>query len=206
VVADTSIRTIGVRRKIRIHPAHYRPQAKHVKLLNKPRGSRLECSGSCSRQAVFCNYNLDKSSGLINISYSGEPEKYIDCGRVISYVKNARGERTYDFPGARANQQYQVMNDSGLFFLDRKMALEGRMNLIFEEIGPDKTQVTANSRYVITRTEKIQSAGSSLPQHDTGSISLNSGQSGSFPPDKSRGTLECVPTGRFESDVLSLID
>jgi hypothetical protein len=37
----------------------------------------------------FVINNLDKASGLINISYTGDPELYVDCGRITSYVKNA---------------------------------------------------------------------------------------------------------------------
>src|SRR3954449_382638 len=46
----------------------------------------------------FVINNIDKASGLINVSYSGDPEKYVDCGQQHSSVKNARGERTYDLP------------------------------------------------------------------------------------------------------------
>ncbi|MFZ0050306.1 MAG: hypothetical protein WAK96_00895, partial [Desulfobaccales bacterium] len=43
----------------------------------------------------FVINNLDKESGIINVSYKGDPEQYVDCGRITSYVANARGERTY---------------------------------------------------------------------------------------------------------------
>src|SRR5262245_1700641 len=78
----------------------------------------------------FVINTLDKSSGIINLSYSGDPELYVNCGQLLSYVKNARGERQYQFAGSSAHQQYEVMNSNGLFFVDRKMALEGRINLI----------------------------------------------------------------------------
>ena len=38
----------------------------------------------------FVINNLDKASGLINISYSGDPERYVDCGIITSQVSNAR--------------------------------------------------------------------------------------------------------------------
>ena len=34
----------------------------------------------------FVINNLDKESGIINISYSGDPERYIDCGEIYSYL------------------------------------------------------------------------------------------------------------------------
>jgi hypothetical protein len=121
-------------------------------------------------------------------------------------VKNARGERTYDFAGAKAAQQYELMTDAGLFFVDRKMSLEGRMNLIFEDLGGDKTRVTANTRYVLTRSQRIQSAGGGLPNDRSDSISFNSGQGAAFPPVRDGQALTCMPTGRLESEVVSLVE
>jgi hypothetical protein len=127
------------------------------------------------------------------------------AGRITSYVKNAAGERTYDFAGASESQHYEVMNDASLFNIERKMTLEGRMNLILEEAGPQKTRITANTRYVLTRESRVQKAGSSIPQTNRDSISFNSGQAASFPAPRGGRVLECRPTGRFESDVLSLV-
>jgi hypothetical protein len=149
--------------------------------------------------------NLDKSSGLINVSYNGDPENYIDCGRLTSYVKNARGERTYDFPGARAQQTYEVMNSSGLFFVERKMSLEGRVNLVFEDISPNATKVTANTRYVVTRQLTGRNAANNTPQSRTDTISFNSGGRASFPANAEGQASECVSTGQLEREILSSI-
>jgi hypothetical protein len=118
------------------------PTVSNAKTIEKPRDTVWNASVPELGKQFFVINNLDKSSGLINVSYNGDPENYIDCGRITSYVKNARGERTYDFPGARAQQSYEVMNANGLFFVERKMSLEGRVNLVFEEMGPDVTKVT----------------------------------------------------------------
>lgn len=150
----------------------------------------------------FVINNLDKSSGLINISYSGNPEVYVDCGRIVSKVSNLRGERTYDFPAARANQQYEIMK-TNLYILNRQMSLEGRMNIIFEEIEEDKTRVTANTKYVVSRKVTVRNAGGGIPQNFTTSTSFNSGGSGTLPTGDGRATV-CRPTGKFESDVLML--
>lgn len=154
----------------------------------------------------FVINNLDKSSGLINISYTGDPEKYIDCGRINSYVKNARGERTYDFPAAKAQQTFEQFDGgTNLFFLDRKMSLDGRMNLVFEEISPNETKVTANTKYIVNKVMNIRNTKvQNQTLNDT--ISFNSGQSASFPvANSNRDATTCQPTGIFETDVLSLI-
>lgn len=154
----------------------------------------------------FVINNLDKSSGFINLSYSGNPENYIDCGRVTSYVKNLRGERTYDFPGAKADQVYEVMNQAGLFTVHRKMSLEGRINLIFEELGPDRTRISANTRYVVARSILAQNTSGEIPRTRADSISFNSGSGASFPATSDGRATECVATGMLESSILARIN
>jgi len=155
----------------------------------------------------FVINNLDKESGIINISYSGDPEKYVDCGYIESYVKNARGERTYYFPASSAHQTYEVMDmkqSGGLFFIDRKMHLEGRMNLIVEEMEPTKTLVTANTKYVLTKSgtvRNVQNASSSF----TDTISFNTNQGDRFPASGSHTGTVCQANGNFEKEVLSLL-
>ncbi len=127
-------------------PSEY-TAATNEKIVNKPIDKVWKSSVSELGKRFFVINNLDKASGLINISYSGSPESYIDCGRVYSYVSNARGERTYDFPAAQAEAHYEVMGD-GLYHINRKMSLEGRINLIFEPVSVNKTKVTRGRRIV----------------------------------------------------------
>ncbi|MES2070925.1 MAG: hypothetical protein V4488_11300 [Pseudomonadota bacterium] len=150
--------------------------------------------------------NMDKASGLINVSYSGDPERYIDCGRIISYVKNVRGERTYDFPGSRGQQDYETMNNGHLILFNRKMALEGRINLVFEEISPNKTKITANTRYVINRTQFATAAGTNQSRTLNDSISFNGRSSAAFPPASDGRATECTSTGQLEKEILSVIN
>lgn len=149
--------------------------------------------------------NLDKASGLINISYSGSPESSIDCGRVYSYVSNARGERTYDFPAAQAEAHYEVMGD-GLYHINRKMSLEGRINLIFEPVSVNKTKVTANTKYVVTRSTVVRSVAGGLPNTGTNTITFNSGGGASFPVSSSGSATTCRSTGKLEQDVLNSVN
>ncbi|MER2513125.1 MAG: hypothetical protein ABTQ25_12060 [Nitrosomonas ureae] len=177
----------------------------NYKIIDKPREAVWNASVPELGKQFFVINNLDKSSGLINISYSGDPEKYIDCGRVTSYVKNARGERTYDFSGAKAQQTYEVMNGNGLFFIERKMSLDGRVNLVFEELSPKQTKVTANTRYVVQRQQTVRSAANNFPQSASDSISFNSGASSSFAANADGRATECVATGSLEREILSAI-
>lgn len=148
--------------------------------------------------SFFVINNIDKDSGFINISYSGNPEKYIDCGTIDSYVKNARGERRYNFPAASAYQVYETMeNGLNLIFYERKMNLEGRINVIVQEVSPDSTLVTVNIKYVVTKDVAISNPqGHSAHLND--SISFNTNGSASFPQ-----TTICHATGALEREVLS---
>jgi hypothetical protein len=205
---------------------YFRPTADpHVetsKIIEKPRGVVWNSAVPGLSKKFFVINNLDKLSGFINLSYSGDPEAYVDCGRVVSYVKNGRGERTYDFPGAKAEQTYEIMNlarrktslevppevdplpGGGLFFIQRKMSLEGRINLVFEEIDPNRTRVSVNTRYVVSRFLLIQGSSGSQSRND--SISFNSGSGASFPATRDGRATECVSTGNLERDILFLIN
>ena len=130
--------------------------SENAKTVESPRETVWNASVPELGKQYFVINNLDKSSGLINVSYAGDPEKYVDCGQITSYVKNARGERTYQFPGSSAQENYEMMDQNALFQVQRKMNLEGRVNLIFEEIGPNQTLVTANTLYVLTKQSIVR--------------------------------------------------
>jgi hypothetical protein len=178
----------------------------NIKTLQKPREAVWSAAVPELSKRFFVINNLDKASGLINISYTGDPERFIDCGRITSYVKNARGERTYDFSGAKASQSYEVMNPGvGLFFIDRKMSLEGRVNLVFEEVSSTSTRVTANTRYVVARSQTIRNAANNIPQRVDDTISFNSGGGALFPPNAQGASAECLSTGTLEREILEAV-
>jgi len=148
----------------------------------------------------FVINNLDKDSGLINLSYSGDPEKYIDCGRIVSYVSNARGERTYDFPASKANQEYETLENGAYFHVKRKMSLDGRINLIIEEKQGDQCIASVNTKYIVTKTIMLLNATGRY-QTISDTVSFNSGQWATFD-----GGTTCQPNGKLEGTLLSLLN
>jgi hypothetical protein len=56
----------------------------NTKLIEKSREDVWNAGIAALGKRFFVINNLDKSSGLININYSGDPEKYVDCGRITS--------------------------------------------------------------------------------------------------------------------------
>jgi hypothetical protein len=99
--------------------------------------------------------NLDKESGLINLSYSGNPEKCIDCGEIDSYVKNLAGERRYKFPASTEYKEYELMQGTTLYGFKRKMDLEGRINIVIQEISETQSLVSVNIKYIVTKNNLI---------------------------------------------------
>lgn len=151
----------------------------------------------------FVINNLDRASGLINVSYSGNPETYIDCGQIDSWVENARGKRTYNFPAA-SSRTYELKGPDGLYVAERKMSLEGRMNLILESLSPEQTRATVNTRYVVTRYTQSRRVDLPVGNSNTDTIAFNAGQRGEFPKRGPTEPVACQSTGKLEADVLDL--
>jgi hypothetical protein len=142
---------------------------------------------------------LDKDAGVIILSYTGDPEGYVDCGHLTSYVKNLHGERTYQFPAATASTEYEFMQWNGLRVITREMSLEGRINVAVTEIAAGQTQVSARVRYSVARNLTIRDTRGNreVASHI---IHFTSGQEGVFP-----GTGICRATGLLEAEVLSAL-
>jgi hypothetical protein len=159
-------------------------------------------------KSFFVINNLDKESGIINVSYSGDPEKYVDCGNIHSYVMNGSGERTYDFPASKAHQVYEVMDmEKGgvLYLLDRKMNLDGRVNIIFEEISRNRCRITINTKYVVTKGTSIKRFNSHYSTSESDSISFTTNNESKFPPAGAHSGTICHPNGELEKEIISLL-
>jgi hypothetical protein len=149
--------------------------------------------------SFFVINNLDKESGFINISYTGNPQKYVDCGVIKSYVSNAHGERNYSFPGSIAYKEYETMHNGQYSFMRRKMNLEGRVNIIVQEASANNTLVTVNIKYVLTKDiNGTDARGRTHRWLDT--VSFNTNGSASFPQ-----PTTCSATGALEQEVLSAL-
>jgi hypothetical protein len=182
------------------------PPSANYRVIDKPRDAVWDASVLQLGKQVVVISNFDKSSGLINISYSGDPEKFIDCGNLTSHVKNTQGERAYDFPGARAKATYEMMDGDVLYNIDRKMSLEARVRLVFEEINPDQTKVTAKAFYVVQKDVTARRADNNVSRSWSDSISFNTGGSSPIPNDgNSAAATVCMANGELEREILSAI-
>jgi hypothetical protein len=158
-------------------------------------------------QNFFVINNLDQSSGFINVSYSGDPEAFVDGGTVTATVENARGPRTYTFPASTAHATYEIVNNGNLITVERRMSLEGRANIILEDVPGDQTRVTANVRYILTRNAFFSDAAGHSAQRQPETATFNSGQMGVFTGGSATSTNASAntywPTGKLERDILA---
>lgn len=151
-------------------------------------------------QTFFVINNLDQSSGLINVSYSGDPMRFVDCGRVESYVKNLAGPRSYAFPVAQPQYEFEWYSGS-LFIVRRTSTLEGRANIILEQTADSTTRVSVNVRYVLSLNSQIQARVGGQSRQEAVTVSFTSREAGR----SASGNTTCYPTGALEQKLLMLV-
>jgi hypothetical protein len=148
-------------------------------------------------QDGFVIDGLHKDAGAITLTSSGNPERYVDCGYITSYVENAQGERTYEFAAATASTEYELMAGRETVSIARGMALDARITVTVMATGDKETRMSATARYVLSRTMLIrntQNGSQTMSQRRD----LASNQRGTFP-----GTVARRPSGVLEAGVLS---
>jgi len=159
-------------------------------------------------QTFFVVNNLDKESGFINVSYTGDPEKYVDGGEVHSWTKILWNRSDYRFPAVRAHAEYE-MNDNGqLIRVVRRMQLEGRINITVEELDLEETAVTVTTRYILTKSGEVSRLVVDanyrthwVPHPFSETIAFNTGSEGYFSSDR----VPYRPNGKLEQDVLNVL-
>ena len=145
--------------------------------------------------------HVDEAKGELQVHYSGDPQNYVDCGRVASSVKLPEGEKNYDFPAASPYQQYQVIRKGKVYQVERRMGLTAAVRMIFSEAEPEKTRINATSSYTLTRDQSVVGGANSKPLLLNDSIGFNTGETGTFP----NAQTKCQPTGKLEADLLGLL-
>jgi len=147
----------------------------------------------------FVINNLDKETGLINVSYSGDPSTFVDCGMI---TVDALG-KSLTFPAAAAAQNYEIMSGLRLFNISRKMSLEGRSNIIVQDASPTESRVVINTRYVLNRQiNSVASNGQQSNRND--SIGFNYGEIGSFAAAPGGQEVNCASKGTLERRIVEI--
>lgn len=129
--------------------------------------------------------DLDEARGTLVMTYSGDPEPYVDCGWIVTYEEDDL-ER---LPAAQSDASFRRRRDGEVVTLERDLRLDASLNVQVEPSGED-TVVRTDSTYVLTKT--IASEEAEQPLH-TETISFQAGQSDAF----SSGT-KCQANGELE--------
>lgn len=154
-------------------------------------------------KSFFSINNVDKASGFINLTFSGDPQRYVDCGSLMTSVKNLWGPREYQIDLAAAESRYEAINNNDLFQIYRKLTLEGKINLVVEKVNTG-SKITVNTRYVLSRmTESVGGMDDRyrrIRSVDQDSVGFDSNTEGIF-----NGGTKCVSNGRLEKEILDLV-
>ena len=126
----------------------------------------------------------NEAAGSIVVTYSGDPEPYVDCGWIVIH-EDDEFER---MPTARSEASFLRRRSGEMVTLERDLTLDARMSMQVEPSGEDAI-VQADSTCVLTK--RIASSEGRGPLHAE-TICLGSGQSDAF----TSGT-RCQPNGEL---------
>lgn len=158
-------------------------------------------------RTFFVINNIEKASGFVNLSYSGNPEEFVNCGYFDLQSKNIEGQKSERYSVARERQVIHQRTGINVdTYYRNEASLEGRANLILQKVGLAETKMLVSVRYVVRRKLKQLSGASPLPPDRDSSASFNSGQVGYLSDDSGVQSFSCVSTGRFENTLLRLLD
>lgn len=173
-------------------------EASRSALLKKPFDDTWAALIPRLSEQFFVINTIDKSSGLISLSYSGNPERYVDCG-----AGTFNGQ---PFPLVAASHNYASFGPLGQpLRSERTMQLDGRINLTLEKLPDGLVRAKVNVRYVLNRQVRHYQGLARIPVGaDTSSIAFNSNSSAQFPPVGNGPAVTCQATGQMERELIAL--
>jgi uncharacterized protein YodC (DUF2158 family) len=153
------------------------PVLRNSVLINKPFDQAWAEAIPALGRSFYVINNVAKDSGLINLTYSGNPQGMVNC-------------------------QWYNFSPSG------PMALEGRMNIVFQKITDEDTRVTVNVRYQLTVSQVFEQPTGLFDSQEvtqTANTQFNTNQVGAFDPGSVAAGSQCVATGDLERQIIQLV-
>lgn len=143
---------------------------------------------------------MDRQAGFISATCIGEPEEYVDGG-ILSYVVilGPSQLRSYRYPATKADTAWMETYLGSTCRAERQVYLDGKVNIILQDSGPQRTRMTVNVHYTLTINELFQQPGGE-PATSQEFISFTTGQTG-----KSRSGTIFQSTGRWEDAIAALV-
>ena len=151
-----------------------------------------------SREFFVIN-NIEKDSGIINVSYAAEdPSPFVDCG--LAEVVVNRDVNVVDM--SKENSFPWAYQDGIYTFVGRvenNPSVSGRVNIYMAESGNGQTSINVNARYVVTLIQTaFNNVGARINRNES-TTTFETGSSGSF------DNVVCTNTGELENRILSLV-
>lgn len=177
----------------------------HDKTLNQPLNHAWAASiQSFERHQLVVN-SMDKAAGVVSLSLTGNPERYLDCGQVESMVVNPRAiaRRVYQFPAASSHQVYEQLMRGNLYEVDRRLELGGTINVMLQHAGRNQTRVTVNSLYRLTRTVHVGNVAGRYYEPVSDTITFTTSSRGTFPGLEQ--ATQCIANGQLEKEILGML-
>jgi hypothetical protein len=182
-------------------PPGREPAFTHAWVVHKYREDVWKALRSSLKNSSFTLQSVDEDTGILELSYKGDPEPYVDCGTISSAVRDDKGHRSYRFPAARERQRYEILDDKNrVGFADRRLRLDSRISVVLEGLARDRTRVTVKVHYGLMKTVTIRVPGSRTRHTESESVLFVSGERGRF----DSGTL-CQALGTLENEIFSTL-
>ena len=177
----------------------------HDKTLNQPFDRAWAASIQSFERHNLVVASMDRAAGVVSLDLTGNPERYLDCGQVESMVVNPRSpaRRIYQFPAASGHQVYEQLMRGNLYEVDRRLELGGAINVIFQRDGRNRTRVTVNTLYQLTRTIHVGNVVGRHYEPVSDTIAFTTSSRGTFPGFEQ--STQCIANGQLEKEILGLL-
>jgi hypothetical protein len=199
VLAGCAAHTEYTKPKTQPEAEQARPVAPGTVVVDRPRDVVWRQLLANAAKSNFSVSEVNPKTWTVQLRYTGDPKDYIDCGRVRSPVKTAKGEKIYEFSAAKAYQQYQLQSGGRLYVVDRRMNIDVRATVNLEAVGQTRTHGSLAARYSVTRDQSVTGSGKPFAVTDT--VKFSGRETATFP----NAPTNCHATGRLEDELLALL-
>lgn len=142
--------------------------------------------------------HVDRANRLLVVVYSGDPEPFVDCGR-IRFTRAIASEITpFEVNAAQFVLDYEAVQNGRTILVSQVMRMDARAVVRFSETTETSANVGIRARYVLSKDNRITDLrnGSVVPSEPE-IISFSSGGSASF-----KTNTVCRAKGTLESEIL----
>lgn len=142
--------------------------------------------------------HIDRASRFLVVVYSGDPEPFVDCGRIIFARAIASEITPFEANAAQHVLDYETVQDGRTLLVSQVLRMDARVVVRFTETSETSANVEIRARYVLSKENTITDPinGGVVPS-ESEVISFSSGGSASF-----GSSAVCRAKGTLESEIL----